>query len=490
MSPDQPLKPQQATRTVVLVIVVVAMVHAGIKLYGHFRFGTGFDSALYGNVSWRLANGFDDVSSLTGFPYLPSHISGVLFLFLPVFRWWPGWGLPVVFVAQAMSVGLIGWAVWTLSGFFELDRAIRWILLAGTLLSPGALLATRLEINEPTLMLGALAMAISTGLRAVPLSRMWWWVVLAASGRIEMAAATLVVGLLLLIGRRRASGALTFAVGGAVLGATLLYLFAGSGDAPSVAAHFAHLGASPGEIFRTVVTRPLALFEPLGSYIMWISFVFWLLPFGLIVPLIGWRWLLPALPLAAIAVLGVWPYADAFIQHYWYGFLVGGSMATIYALHRRPRLRSHYPALGLAGLGGAWLMMAPLISGLGLSGSPDTPALREMVVYLGVLPRDGMTVPLAAAPHLVGRPDLQFFPRPFGCADLQIGPYRPPDALPRFVALAGLSLDPSSPDERFATVSGLIIEHYELVAVPADFQLWELTTPASFKCFPDPVEGG
>lgn len=490
MNPAELQRPQRTNRLAVAVIVGVALVHAAIKLYGHFHFGTGFDSALYGNVSWRLANGFDDISSLTGFPYLPSHISGALFFFLPVFRWWPDWGLPVVFIAQAVSVGLVGWAVWTLSGYFELGRGIRWILLAGTLLSPGALLATRLEINEPTLMLGALAMTISAGLRAVPISRMWWWVILAASGRIEMAAATLVLGLLLLIGKRKAPGVLASVVGAAVLGATLTYLFAGGGEAPSVAAHFAHLGASPAEIVNTVLTRPVALIEPLGSYVMWISFVFWLLPFGLVIPLVGWRWLLPALPLAAVALLGVWPNADVFIHHYWFGFLVGGSMATIYALHRRSSLRPHYPVFGLAGLGAAWIMMAPVIGGLDLNGSAATPALRDMVNQVRVLPGEGLTVPLAAAPHLIGRPDLQFFPRPFGCADRQIGPYRPPDSLPRYVALAGLALDSSSTDTRFATVSALIVEHYELVGGPADFQLWELTTPASFECFPDPPEGG
>jgi hypothetical protein len=368
----------------------------------------------------------------------------------------------------------------------EIEPGARWILLVGTLLSPGALLATRLEVNEPTLALGALAMTIAASLRNLPMSRMWWWPVLAAAGRIEMAAATLLVGLVMLWSKRRSTGLVVSLAGALALGLTLTYLFHATGETASLSAHFAHLGSSPGEILNTVLVSPLSLLEPLTSREMWASVVFWLLPFGLLFPLGGLRWLVAALPLAGVAIFGVWPGADFYIHHYWYAFLVGGSMATAYALHRRAALIPYFRVLAVAGLLGSWAILAPAASGLRLGGTTRASDLRDVVALVRTLPEDGVSVPLPAAPHLVGRSDVMFFPRPFGCADIDIGPYREPAGLPRYLIVAGLSLGQPTGDPYLAALSRAITDRYAIVA-EANFDVWELQSGTPIPCLPDPV---
>jgi hypothetical protein len=467
-----------------VTIATVVVLHAALKLYGHSEYGTGFDSSVFGNISWRLANGIGDISTLTGFPHFGSHFSGILFLFLPVFRWWPDLGLPIVFVTQAASVGLIGWAIWRLSHYYKLNPKIRWVLLAGILLSPGALFATRLEVHEPTLTLGALAMTISTSLRGVRLQRMWWWAVIAAAGRIEMAAATFVVGVLLLGARRRPWGLLAGGVGLVVMIGTLVYM-TGSNSDPSLSAHFGHLGSSPLEILRNAITAPGVTFGPLGSATMWVSVVFWLLPFGLIAPFSGWRWLLPALPSASVAIFGSWESADAFIHHYWYALLVGAPVAAATGLRDARSLRSRYPMLGLAGLVAAWAITAPFVGGLRLTGINAADDLDRLASHVRDLPRTGVAVSGPIVPHIIDRPDIYFYPRPFACADIQFGPFNAPAMMPEFVAILSTEIDPTSGDERSAFVAEIVQNHYRVIEDRPEYQILELRSPRALMCTPD-----
>jgi hypothetical protein len=303
-----------------------------------------------------------------------------------------------------------------------------------------------------------------------------------------MATAVLVVGLLLLIAKKKPWGLVATATGGVVLAATVIYLFGGHGEAPSVAAHFAHLGSSPEEVLRTAITKPLVLLQPLESVVMWWAIVFWLLPFGLLVPVLGWRWLLPAMPLAAVAILGVWPHADSYVQHYWYGFLVGGSIAAAAGLKRRPALQALYPVIGLAGLAAAWAVMLPVIGGVNLDGQENSAELRTLVTYVGQTPDDGVTVPALAASHLVDRAKLYIFPRPFGCADRFFGPFKPPNELPRLLAVVGLDIDPASSDRWFADLSRTIDRHYDVKETIGEIRVWELVVPEFIECLPDPAE--
>jgi hypothetical protein len=420
-----------------LVIIGVMAALACTKLIAHYRFGTAFDSALLGNVAWRLGNGLDSVSSITGFRYFATHASLIIFPLGLVFRVWPEAGLPFTYLLQTASLGLVGAGVLRVASAFDLPTSARRWLLVLTLLSPGAFFATRLDVHETTLGLGFLAMTLGSGLAVTPLRRMWWWPILAAACRIEMAAATIVVGLLLLTRRDSRRIGLFSALAGLLgLSFSLWFVFRAGTEAASVAAHFAHLGATPGEVIGAIFSRPLDVLAPLTEPVMLASVVLWLSPFGLVVPLVGWRYLAVALPMAGVAILGVWPPADNYPHHYWYGFLVAAPFAAAEALRVRPGLLNPFRLTGLVGVAIGWAFLLAAAPSLGVFGQPDPESKRQIVAYVSDRGPVGVSVPDNVAPHLVGRAELHLFPRPFLCSESAIGPFAWSGELPEYVLLA------------------------------------------------------
>ena len=458
-----------------LLLLGAVVVLGGIKLVAHYRFGTSFDSALLGNVAWRLGNGLDTVSSLTGFGYFATHASIVLLPIALVFKVWPEAGLPITYLLQALSVGLVGLGVLRVAGAFELTSAARRLLLALTILSPGAFYATRLEVHEPTLGLGFLAMTLGTGLAKSPLRRMWWWPVLAAACRIEMAASTVVTGALLARDpSTRRVGAFTVFAGLGGLLVSLWFVSQAGTEAASVAAHFSHLGSTVSEVVRTAFTHPIQLLRPIAEPEMLSSIVVWLLPMGIAMPLIGWRYLLAALPMAGVAILGVWAPADLFPHHYWYGFLVAAPIATAEALRLRGDRLKALAITGLLGslIGWAWLLAAlPIIRPFG---QPDSDSLRQMVAYVSEFEAAGVSAPDNVVPHLVGREALYAFPRPFLCSEESVGPFAWSGEAPEFVIVRTVD---KPQIEGHGVLGSVLTDFYRVVDLSEDITVFRLRTP-------------
>ena len=467
-----------------LLLVGAIAVFGGIKLVAHYRFGTAFDSALLGNVAWRLGNGLDTVSSLTGFSYFATHASIVIMPLALVFKVWPAAGLPVTYLLQALSVGLVGLGVLRVAWAFDLPRSARRLLLVLTILSPGAFYATRLEVHEPTLGLGFLAMTLGTGLARLPLKRMWWWPVLAAACRIEMAASTVVAGAVLARNpSTRRVGVFTAFAGLAGLSFSFWFISQAGTEAASVAAHFSHLGSTVGEVVATAFTRPLEVIRPLGESEMLLSIVVWLLPMGIAMPLIGWRYLLVALPMAGVAILGVWAPADQFPHHYWYGFLVAAPIATAEALRRRGDRLRLLAISGLLGsiIGWSWLLAAlPVLRPFG---HPDSDALRQMVAYLSEFESAGVSASDNVVPHLVGREALYAFPRPFLCSEESVGPFAWSGEAPEFVVVR--TVDKQQIEEH-VVLGSVLTEFYRVVERTDDITVYRLAAPglSGLHCSP------
>jgi hypothetical protein len=302
------------------------------------------------------------------------------------------------------------------------------------MLSPGAFLATRLDVHEPTLGLGFLAMTLSAGLTGQRLSRSWWWPVLAAACRIEMAAATIIAGLLFLRSpQTRKLGVMATMVGFGGLVLSLLLIWRSRSDAVSLTTHLAHLGSTPLEVVSTAVTRPLEILKPLGNPTMLSSLAVWLLPMGLVLPLLGWRCLLVALPMAGVAIFGVWAPADHYVHHYWYGFLVTAPFGALVGLRRKPHLQKVFVSTALVGLVIAWIGFGPALSIMRPFGRTASAPLREMVRYVSEHGMISVSAPDYVVPHLVGRVDIYPFPRPFQCSEESIGPFRVSGVVPELV---------------------------------------------------------
>ena len=465
------------------LLFTTLVLYASVKLIAHFRYGTSFDSALLGNVAWRLGNGLSSVSTLTGYPYFATHASGVMFLLAPIYRWFPNWGLPLTFIWQAVSVTLIGFALLIACNALGIDRRSRRLLLIGCLLAPGAFLATRLDVHEPTLGLGFLAMTLAKGIERVPGRRSWWWPALAAACRLELAAATLVAGLLLLRKPgcwRTARSPIIAGMAGITFGAWFIAT-AGS-DAVSLAAHFAHLGSSPVAVVMAALRDPLLVVEPLADSSIFLSIAVWLLPLGLILPLIGWRYLLVALPTAAVSIFGTWEPADHFSHHYWYGFLVGAPFAAAFVLSRRPSLVNVFRVSSGVGLLAAWIPIAtalPAIQPFGRSSSNGMEAIARISTNSAV----SVSATNFALGHLIARPGLFAFPRPFICAK-DLGPFHWNGEMPDQIIIR---LEEKRPTETHRFMGSVLRQSYESTSPSSKLTVYRLNGPkqSGFDCIDD-----
>ncbi len=265
---------------------------------------------------------------------------------------------------------------------------------------------------------------------------MWWWPVLAAGCRIEMAAATVVAGLLL-AGRSgsRRTGVFTTLVGLAGLSFSIWFVVRAGTEAASVAAHFSHLGSTAGEVIGTALTDPITALRPLTEPVMLSSIVLWLLPLGVVIPLIGWRYLLVALPMAGVAILGVWEPADQYPHHYWYGFLVAAPVAAAAALSRKPERLRLLTLTGVVGIAIGWAGLVAAAPVLRPFGQPDPGPMRQMVAYMSGRDSASVSVESNVLPHLVARIGLYDFPRPFLCSEESIGPFAWFGEAPEFVLI-------------------------------------------------------
>lgn len=456
------------------VVGGVAVLYCVLRVTKHLSFGDGFDSTLLGNVMWRLSNGFDSQTAMTGGHYLSTHASLIVVPFLAVFRLAPEFGLMTIYAAQAASVALVGWSAHLLSIHLGISSKLRWVILAATLAAPGAFLASQFEVNETTLGLGPLAMAIVLAITGNRVSKVAPWLFIAASARIELAAAVLVAAGVLWSIDRRGTARLFAATGLTFLLAYGLWLGLNPYPTESIAAHFAHLGAGPGEVLATAVRRPLAVLEPLLELQLLASLFFWLLPFGVVAPLLSAKWLWVALPTTGVALFGVWPQADAFVHHYWYSLLVAGAVATPLAVARSEWLSNRFAVLSIAGLLVGWVIVAPAVdlTEMLLPDRADQVGLQRVVDTVRDLDPDYLSISTGLASRLVDRPLLAPFPRPFVCAEEQVGPYTAPDSPPDVIAFPAGVFELLGPET--AADLRILLESYRLVEATGGHEIWQV----------------
>jgi len=456
--------------------VCTGVVLVVFRMRRHVLFGDGFDAAVIGNVLWRMSNLLDTRTAMTGGHYLSTHASLIVLPFLPVFRFAPSLGLPLIYVAQQASLLLVPVAVNQLSGHFGFDRRTRTALVAALCLSPGLFIAGQLDINEPTLAVGPLAMGVSAALRDRPLRTVGAWFAVAAAARTEVAVAVVVVGVLLgSVGGKRQAARWVVGIGSVASLVWLAWLLLNPLPATpeSIAAHFGHLGETPLEVLGTAVSNPLRALRPIADPTWVAAAFFWLLPFGVLPALRSPWWLLGAAPLAGVAVAGVWKPADSYFAHYWYPLLAVGAVAAVDGLGRSSWLRERTATLLGAGVVSAWAIVVatgilPLLVPPGL-GVGEAAAAVRMVRESGA---SYVSVPENLATRLVDVPVLTPFPRPFRCVEEGVGPYTAPSVPPEIIVadravMGELREDPAAPLEP-------LLAAYEAVDDEGELGVWAL----------------
>lgn len=418
---------------------VVAIVGAGI-LFSSVSIiqlrsgGSGLDSAIWANVLWRLAHGFDDVSALTGVHHFGDHPSILPLLAIPVFRWSSSTGLPFLLVLQSGSLALVGLGGWLIAEEFRLARRACWGVLAVTLAGAGMWMAALSDFHATTLALGPLAVAVAG---AISGRRPWGVVVLSAVASLARPEAAFAVGMagmvLVSYGFRRSGVKMTivgWGIGGSLLvGSFVVFRQAGS----SVAVHFSHLGVD------TVMAVPFAMWHnparalsPLIAPFMLLAVAIWLLLYGLL-PIVAWRWLLVALPPLAIPVFGSWEAADFPWAHYWLILIPVGAISSVFAFRDREDLQRGAIVVASFSLGIGWIILGGLFGfpPIGLDGN------RSAEQAINRILRDRPDQSVGVPARLVGlnaeRETVFLSPEPLGCLGRTMVKFEPtypaPDVL-------------------------------------------------------------
>lgn len=185
--------------------------------------------------------------------------------------------------------------------------------------------------------------------------------------------------------------------------------------------HFGPWGASPKEVLTTWLRKPGDVLAYLGqpaqaTYLLRVA-----LPYALILPLLGARWLLPALPLLAINLLSAFPTTTNLDSHYLtpaLPFLVAATLLGLTRLREAARGRVAL-ALGLV------LALSYLVDGQRPS-APDfhaderTAAGQEILRALAQFPEASVQAPDPLLPHLAERPRVHRAPPPDRGAELVV----------------------------------------------------------------------
>lgn len=188
-------------------------------------------------------------------------------------------------------------------------------------------------------------------------------------------------------------------------------------NAGSFELHFGPWGDSMGAAVVRWLTDPAAVLAHLAAPVRWSYPLRVLAPLALL-PLLGWRWLLPAAPLLAINLLSHFPTTTNLDSHYLtpaLPFLVAAALAGLSRLRRRgPALVALAACLGIT---------------LGTQGvAPDSPDFRwdarsaasaRVVAAIGEAPRS-LQAPDPLLPHLAERPRVHRAPPPDRAAELVV----------------------------------------------------------------------
>jgi uncharacterized membrane protein len=440
--PLEPLAPPRAAAVdrarlaVWAMVAVYAGVFSWLSVLRYRTFSTGrFDLGNMVQAIWSTAEGrpleTTDVSGVQ-FTRLGAHVDPILVLFTPL--WW-AWSSPqVLLVAQAVIVALGALPAFWLGRRWLGDDRLAVAGAAVYLCYPGLQHATLFDFHPVTLAAPLLMFCIW----AAEEGR---WVVLAACA--TLAALTQEqVGVMLVAlavwlwfrhpGRRRAAAVLGAGAAAwvAIALAVIIPAFSIDGDNPHVK-RYSSLGDDPGEILKTIVTRPLDALEIVATPGRLGYLVALLLPL-LLLPLAA-----PLLAAAALPQLGINLFASSGpvqTMEYHYAvvlvpFLVAASLLGLARLRERGwpgRLR---PLLGRPGALAASMVGAVLLTGvflgplpiwgwvpLGWSGSPlhqfsEGAHSRAIAQAVAMVP-DGARVSASNGPgsHLSDRRRIKLFP--------------------------------------------------------------------------------
>lgn len=397
--------------TVWLAAAVYVVVLSSEAVAAHRSFVTGFDTALYDQLLWLLANGHEPFSTIVSKPMLADHFQPGLALLTPLA--WLGGGVPVLLVVQSAALAATGPALYALA---RASGARPALAAVPALLWLGCPFVARLNLWEFRPTAFASVLLVLSVLGAVQ-RRPWLLAVtalLAVSLKEDVALVYLALGLVLVVRGQRRLG-VGLAVGSAAwFVAASLVVRSGGGSLDAFGRRFAgDRGDSVPEALAWMLRHPL---EAAGdvvsdSLVYLVALVVATGGLALLAPL----WTLLSLPTAAHNALSDYEAQHLLSYHYHQLTMTGLFVAAAVGVHRL-RAARRVVRIG-AGAGVAAAVLLAVAAG-GWAHAHWTEGIRlprePTEAALALVPRDAsVAASTHLLPHLSHRVEVYALPEPF-----------------------------------------------------------------------------
>jgi uncharacterized membrane protein len=403
-----------------LAVAVAAVAYALLALRRVWELeARAFDAGFIDNVLYKVSSGLGGVSGLSGVSHFVDHTSPLLLLAVPLYWIDAGHAYEVLLVLQAVSVAMVGPAVWLIAEALGLARGRRYAALLYVLVSPAAYWAIITELHATGLSMGLVAMIVAGTYRRWRLRYFWILPLVASLARIEIALTVVVVGLLL-IPVSRSHAKMTVAVGAAAASMLAVFMVVAPDQGSGVGVHFQYLGVEsfsqvPMAMLHQSADVARQLLDPIfiTSALVWLVFVGVVLPYGYA------RWLLVGVPMLLIPAVGSPLFADLWYQHYWNLLLVGAAMAFVLSLGVSSWSNRGTILLTLVVICAAWILPSAIFTSPTFS--VNYPPASDADQQAASVARS-TSGSLSAMSNLVlpgaHREWLYLFPNPFACHKL------------------------------------------------------------------------
>jgi uncharacterized membrane protein len=407
-------------RLPLLMALVWGTVFAAFALARHQRLNSSaFDLGIKAQVIWNTWQGDWFASSIEVSNYLGDHVQFIFLLLAPLFGLWND--PQILLIAQAILLAAGALPLYRITKRRLNDELLAGVFTAVYLLYPLLGFVNRFDFHPVVFTIPFFLAAYDL----LETDHPWWasfFILLSLSLREEVGLTVFAFGLYAALFLKRPFLGLLWSAAGLLWSLTALFIIipAYRGGASDTVGRYTWLGESPGQIARSLVTRPALLWEHLTEPYRLALPVKLLLPVGFLA-LLAPAALLVTLPALAYNLLSDTP-----------------SQSSIYFQYLAPTV----PFIFIAAIGGAkrlldwldhgrarwfltaWLLLGTLLAWLwdnpftqvidepyfpvyALERFTDEPAFREAAALLP--PDAAVATMMAYGPHLALRPDLALF---------------------------------------------------------------------------------
>jgi uncharacterized membrane protein len=414
-APERALSRRLSAHAAFLVVWLAALVYVVVlsaeAVSAHRSFVTGFDTALYDQYLWLLANGHEPFSTIVSKPMLADHFQPGLALLTPLY--WLGGDVPVLLVVQSVALAATAPALYALARAAGARPAFAAVPALLWLACP---FVARLNLWEFRPTAFASVLLVLSVLGAVQ-RRLWLLgatALLALSLKEDLALVYAALGLVLALRGERRLGAVVAGASAAWLVVASIVIRAGGESDEAFGRRFAgDRGDSMGEALVWMLRHPVdtagdVVHESLVYLVALLAATGGL---ALLAPL----WMLLALPTALHNALSAYEPQHLLSYHYHQLTMTGLFVAAAFGVSRLGRAGGRLRLAAAGGVAAAAVLALGAGSWAHAHWTEEVRLPREPTqAVLAVIPADA---PVAASshllPHVSRRLEVYTFPEPF-----------------------------------------------------------------------------